>query len=293
MIKRIGAHVSCSGGYLNGLKKAESIGANCMQIFSDSPQTWFRRPLDSENLTDFAQATSDADKKPIFTHAMYLLNLASGNPDSLQKSIDVLKHDLLFDSLIQGSGVVVHLGSHLGQGWDRVKGRVRDSITEILEETPENSTFLIENSAGQNGKLSSDFAEIRWLLDEIKSPRLGWCLDTCHAFAAGLSFGDLELVRDITGKLGETGQLSTAIAQYNLWDSLKCVHVNNSKDLFGSGRDRHENILEGNIPLSWLQTFLNQKELQQVPFILEVPGADGKGPDAENVKQLTKLIIKN
>lgn len=291
MIKRIGAHVSCSGGYLNGLKKAEAIGANCMQIFSDSPQTWARRALDLETLAAFSQQVAAADKKPVFTHAMYLLNLASGNPESLEKSKAVLKHDLLFDASIGGSGVIVHLGSHLGLGWGRVRDKVRDAIQEILDETPDNSTFLIENSAGQNGKLSTDFSEIRWLLDEINTPRLGWCLDTCHAFAAGLSFGDVPLVEEKTGKLGETGQLTTSISQYQLWSSLRCIHVNNSKDLFGSGRDRHENILEGNIPTQWLQTFLTQKEVEDIPFILEVPGLDGKGPDAQNIEDLKHLIL--
>lgn len=289
MTRKIGAHVSTNGGLVRGVEKAVGIGANCLQLFSSSPRMWSRRPLDVAAVTNARQQISDLEMMPVITHAMYLVNLATPKPDSLKKSIDVLQYDLQFDAAIQGGGVVVHLGSHLGLGWEHVKEQVATTITTILSNTPENSQFLIENSAGQNGKLSSDLSEIRWLLDEVKSPRLGWCLDTCHAFAAGYSFGNLELLGE-TGKLETKGELVSTISQLKLWDSLRCVHVNDSKDLFGSGRDRHENLEEGNIPQQWLQTFLDTPELKDVPLILEVPGADKEGPDAVNIEKLKKII---
>lgn len=292
MNRKIGAHVSCSGGYLNGLQKAQDIGANCFQIFSASPRMWARKALDTVSVTVFAKQVEQAQMNPVFTHAMYLLNLGSPQEESVKKSIEVLKYDLRFDALINGSGVVVHLGSHLGEGWQKVREQVAASIRDILRDVPDNATFLIENSAGQNGKLSSDLGEIRWLLDTVDSPKLGWCLDTCHAFAAGYRFGREELAPEKVGKLGEIGELTTIINHHDLWQSLKCIHVNDSKDLFGSGRDRHENLGQGSIPQSWFREFLSLQELKNIPLILEVPGTDKQGPDAENIQRLKSLTQK-
>jgi deoxyribonuclease-4 len=88
---------------------------------------------------------------------------------------------------LNGAGVVVHVGSHQGRGWEAVRDQVATAIAKILKNAPSNSTFLIENSAGQNGKIGTNLEETRWLIDQVKSPQLGWCLDTCHAWAAGYS----------------------------------------------------------------------------------------------------------
>lgn len=220
---------------------------------------------------------------PIFTHSLYLINLASDKPDNLRKSFEVLQYDLQFDSMIKGSGIIVHLGSHTGRGWDAVKEQVAQQIRKLLETTPQDSTFLIENSAGQKGKLCSNLAEIRWLLDTVKGgKRLGWCMDTCHAHAAGYS---------LSANPGSliSKNIIDEINLLNLWESLKCIHVNDSKDSFGSGRDRHENLGQGNIPKADMQDFLNHSMVKNIPLLTEVPGLDGAGPDAPNIEYLKKL----
>ena len=187
----VGAHVSAAGGVEKAIERVAEIGGNCLQVFSGSPRVWAKKPLDTHS---YKQIKVNQDKlgiKTVFTHAIYLTNLASENPELLVKTKESLEYDLKFDAKISGSGVVVHLGSHMGRGWEAVREMVAGEIAELLARADANSTFLIENSAGQNGKLCSLMSEIRWLIDRVgelrgkDDRRLGWCFDTCHAHAAG------------------------------------------------------------------------------------------------------------
>lgn len=276
--RKIGAHVSASGGKYKALERVAEIGGNCLQLFSGSPRVWAKPKLESIDTDKFFATQQELNISPVFTHALYLVNLASDKPENVEKSVNSLIYELQFDSLIKGAGVVVHLGSHTGRGWDAVKDQVADRIQFILKNTPENSTFLIENSAGQKGKLCSDLAEIRWLLDQVDSPRLGWCFDTCHGFCAGYALGS------------EGNSVEETISKLKLWSTLKCIHVNDSRDDFDSGRDRHANIGDGNIPLDDLKHFLNLKQVKKIPIITEVPGVDKKGPDKKNIDRLKKIV---
>lgn len=271
--RRIGAHLSTGGGIDLAVKQANLIGANCLQIFSGSPRMWRRTPLDRIDVTKIAAAQEKYAVAPIFTHALYLVNLASDKPELVQVSVESLIHDLKFDAHIHGSGVVVHLGSHQGRGFEDSKLQMVEAIKKILEKTPESSTFLMENSAGQNGKIASDLTELRWLLDAVNSPRLGWCLDTCHAFAAG---------HDLM-------ELPAKLTELDLWTTLKVIHVNDSRDPFASGRDRHANMGEGLIPAKQFKSFLNIPEVLSIPLITEAPGFDGEGPDEKNITRIKAL----
>ena len=293
MKRKIGAHVSASGGLDKAMQRASDIGANCVQLFSGSPRVWKRKDLDKFDVKSMFAKQEELGVKPIFTHSLYLANLATDKPDLLRKSFDALMYDLEFDSLIKGSGIIVHIGSHTGRGWDAVKEQVASQIAKLIEQSPKNSTFLIENSAGQKGKLCSDLEEIRWLFDSISklvSPaiikKLGWCFDTCHAHAAGY----------LLSKPGKNSQTLIpqknaveTITRLNLWSTLKCIHVNDSRDDFDSGRDRHDNLGEGHIPKEDLKYFVNHEEVKNVPLLLEVPGFEKKGPDAKNIEYLRSI----
>lgn len=294
----IGAHVSAAGGHDKAIERAVAIGCNCAQVFSGSPRVWQRPSLDTIDTKKLSAKQQELHVKPIFTHALYLINLTADKPEILTKSVDTLKKELMFDAHIGGAGVVVHLGSHLGNGWAQVSQSLVESLTVVLNETPANSTLLIENSAGQQGKLCSDLSEIRWLLDELEKVgqflsqgRLGWCVDTCHAWAAGYYLGS-QLPKTTDGKNTLLGSASLTISELKLWQWLKVVHVNDSRDPFASGRDRHANIGEGTIPHGDLEHFLNLPELQKIPMITEVPGFAGNGPDAENIKRIKKICSK-
>jgi deoxyribonuclease IV len=299
---RIGAHVSAAGGIHKAIERSAAIGGNCVQVFTASPRSW-RRP-DIEKVAsaevienEIKKAQKEYNIFPVVTHAMYLVNLASPKKEQLEKSRQVLEFDLEFDARVGGSGVVVHLGSHLGAGWEATREGVVEQIQKILSASSGESTLLIENSAGQNGKLCSDLSEIRWVLDQINSPRLGWCVDTCHAYAAGYGVGETQPIfteeRTAAAKPENIRNqtLLTAITENNLWDELKVVHINGSRDPFASGRDRHANIGEGELLSSDMAYFLNHEKVISKPMILEVPGLEGNGPDSHNV-ELVKAFFK-
>ncbi len=287
----IGAHVSMVGGVDQALERAKDLGCNTMQVFSGSPRVWARPKLSALDADKITSKSKELGVSPIITHAIYLVNLASPNSELVKKSAKILEYDLQFDSLIKGGGVVVHLGSHLGKGWLAVREQIVRQIKQVLANTPSDSTFLIENSAGQKGKVGSDLTEIRWLLDQLKSKRVGWCFDTCHAYAAGLGLGS-KVSQPLPKKMADDfDQLAIEeITLLGLWSSLKVVHVNDSRDEFGSGRDRHANLGEGQIPPQDFKYFLNYAKVKKLPLILEVPGFDKNGPDRRNVELLKKMV---
>ena len=280
-MRAIGGHVSAAGGIEKAIERAKGIEANCVQVFSGSPRVWQRPNLDAIDANKVWAKQKELLITPLFTHALYLLNLASENPELVRKSAEAIKFDLRFDAKLRGAGVVVHLGSHQGRGWEAVRDQVAKQISAIISASPREAHFLMENAAGQQGKIGGDLEEIRWLLDAVKSDQLGWCLDTCHAFASGYSLG----------KASDGKNALTEIERLHLAKSLRCIHVNDSRDPFGSGRDRHENIGDGTIPAADLAYFLNHPLIADKPLITEVPGIDHEsGPDAENIRRLKKIV---
>lgn len=275
--RRFGAHLSAAGGYHNAVTQAQVIGANALQIFTGSPRVWSRPAVDPARGLELKIAAESAGIFPIIVHALYLVNIASDNPEIVAKSWKALEYDFLMSKHFDCAGIVVHLGSHQGRGWQAVRDQVASGLREFLAKVDSNVPFLIENSAGQKGKLCSDLGEIRWLLDEVKSDQLGWCFDTCHGWANGYSPTQPE---------SPEFDLFATIDKYDLWSTLKCVHFNDSRDTQGSGRDRHDNLGLGNVPVADLKAVLNHPKLTQVPFMTEAPGLDGNGPDKPNLDKM-------
>lgn len=288
-LRYIGAHVSTAGGLNKAIDRSIEMGANACQIFSGSPRVWARKPLDETVLQKFNEVRAKTKFGPVVTHSLYLVNLASDSPTLLEKSINALVYDMKFDAQIGGQGIVVHVGSHQGKGWAAVKELVLKSIAKVISQSPAQSHFLIENSAGQNGKIGSDLAEIKWLIDELKSDQVGWCMDTCHAFCAGYSLGTKTQIVS-KPELQRERTLEQEISHYNLWSRLRSIHGNDAKDPAGSGRDRHENLGDGLIPKDDYAYFVNLPEVKSIPILLEVPGLDGNGPDKANIDRLKKIL---
>ncbi|HSW90318.1 MAG TPA: deoxyribonuclease IV [Patescibacteria group bacterium] len=271
----IGAHVSSAGSIDQAIDRITEIGGNAVQIFASNPRGWKGKAHEKVHLEKYLEKAKEKGVEKSVIHAIYLVNLASPNQALIANSMATLKADLMVAAAIKAEGVVVHLGSHLGRGFDAVKDQLVANISKILQESPEGGTFLIENSAGQQGKIASNLEEIRYLLDEVDSPRLGWCLDTCHASSAGY-----EIHTKLFDEIGNLG----------LWDSLKVVHVNDSRDPFSSGKDRHANLGEGTITNEMFTAFFANPKLRSLPFILEVPGVDKMGPNAQEIEKLRALV---
>lgn len=276
--RRLGAHLSVSSGLVHAAQNMISMGGNCLQIFSGSPRSWARKPLEQAKADAYKTFCKDHNFGPTFIHALYLINLSGDRDDLIAHSIEALTYDLKYSSQIGASGVIVHLGSHLGKGFDAVFDVLVKRIREILDATPSDGTLLIENSAGQQGKLCSDFADIQRLYTMLSSyvekNRLAWCFDTCHGFAAGYNLLNID----------------QEMKKHGLLNSLKVIHLNDSRDPFDSGRDRHENIGKGLIGGDTIKAVAQNPAFAHLPLILEVPGFDGNGPDAKNIEIVKNLI---
>jgi len=274
-MRRIGAHLSIAGGLDRAVERIVKIGGNCLQIFSSSPRGWIA-PLPQEAAVNkFKKLCQENDIDPVFIHAKYLINLGSPRQELVNQSIASLKYDLKVAGLIASRGVIVHLGSHLGRGFSSIQQQLVSAIKDILQDSPEATELIIENSAGQKGKICSQLSEIKLLFQAINNKRLTWCLDTCHAWAAGLFFGK---------------DLENTLYQFDLVNSLVCLHVNDSKGGFGSGLDRHENLGEGTIGLKNLSVYINHPLTRNLPLIIETPGFDSQGPDKKNLDILKSLV---
>lgn len=282
----VGAHLSTQGGLAKTLQRAQQLGVNCLQIFAKSPRSW-QTPNFDQDLATYEQLKKQLGIKAIFVHASYLINLASAKPDLVKLSVKSLIDDLNFNHLIGGQGVIIHLGSHQGRGWPAVQQSVLANLREIVAATSSDSQLLIENSAGQQGKLSSDLTEIQWLLDQLPANRAGWCFDTCHGFAAGYELAQPKK-SDPDQRVWES-----EVNRLHLDQRLKLIHINDSRGQFNSGLDRHDNLGAGQISALVWQKFLALPLVRLLPLILEVPGWDGHGPDQKNVTQLVNWLTTN
>lgn len=270
-MRRIGGHVSMAGSLVNAIKNTVAIEGNCLQIFAGSPRLWFRKPFPDNQVTDFLREADYHYIQPVFIHALYLVNLASQNKDILDKSIQSLIMDMQNGARIHSAGVIVHIGSHLGAGFVSVKDQLVAVIQRVLSET-ENCDLILENDAGQNGKIGSP-EEIAYLINTIKSNRLKMCLDSAHLFESGVDICQEKNVDVFAKKLKDQGLLKR----------LVLIHLNDSSTPLDSHRDMHANLGEGEIGLIGLKNLVNHPDFKHLPLILEVPGVNRAGSDLKNI----------
>ena len=280
---KIGAHVSTAGGLQTGFERAKAIGAECMQVFESAPQQWGTAKLSDEQVEAFRHAHAESGIDPVFIHGKYLMNLASADDKIFRTSTSTLRSSLNIAGRIGARGVIFHTGSHKGLGLDAVFEQICTACQKVLDETPEETLLIFENSAGGGDTIGSKFHDLGEILRRIDNPRARVCIDTCHAFAAGY---DLSTPEGVKATLKE---LDKEIGAKN----VAAIHCNDSKTELGAGRDLHENIGEGKIGLAGFEALLGSKELHHVPLLLEVPGyklnGAGKGPDKPNVDRLKEI----
>ena len=276
---QLGAHVSTSGGIHTAIDRIEAIGGDCVQIFTQSPRAWRPTNHDPANFERFKERRAEAGIGGVVCHAVYLINLASPNDELYEKSVAALENTVDVASGIEADGVVFHVGSHQGAGFEVSLKRVVPALRKALKRCSETTWLLIENTAGTGDTIGRSIDELATLYDALDAhERLGICLDSCHLYASGY---------DVTNR-GELDRLLGEVDQRIGLERLRALHVNDSKAPLGSNRDRHDNIGEGLIGEE-LGVFLSHPKLQGLPAYLEVPGTDGHGPDAEQVRKLKEL----
>jgi deoxyribonuclease-4 len=275
----IGAHVSSAGGIHTAIDRAQDIGADSVQIFTQSPRMWRPTNHPPENFERFKERRAEAGIDGVLCHALYLINLASPKDDMYEKSVAALSNTVDVGCAIEADGVVFHIGSHLGAGMDAGLKRVVKAMKKVLDRCSETTWLLMENCAGTGATIGRSIEELAEIFDRLGAhPRLGVCLDSCHLYASGY---------DVTDEAALDAVLDQVDASMGL-DRLRALHVNDSQTPLGSNRDRHANIGEGLMGRK-LGVFLRHRRLQNLPGVLEVPGEDGHGPNADEVRKAKKL----
>jgi deoxyribonuclease-4 len=277
-----GAHVSVSGGIHTAIDRIEAMGGEAVQVFTQSPRTWRPTNHDPANFERFKERRAEAGVTGVVCHALYLLNLAAPDDAIYEKSTATLVNTVEVACAIQADGVVFHMGSHLGAGFEAGLERALPPLRKALEKCSDTTWLLLENSAGAGGTIGRSVHELATIVDELdRHPRVGICLDSCHLWVSGV---------DVTDPGALDACLDEVEERIGL-DRLRALHVNDAAAELGSNRDRHANVGEGVLG-DKLGVFLSSERLQGLPTILEVPGQDGHGPDADEIAKLRKLHAK-
>lgn len=273
-----GAHVSSSGGIDTSIDRIAAIGGDCVQVFTQSPRMWRQTTHRPESIERLKLRRAEAGVGGLVCHALYLCNLAA--PDELvySRSTAALASTLEVAQQLAADAVIFHVGSHLGAGFDAGLDRVVAALRQVLEHGNGETWLLMENSAGAGGTIGRSIGELATILEALGRPeRLGICLDSCHLFASGYDIRDRELLAELVAEIDETIGL----------ERLRALHVNDRATPLGSNRDRHANMLEGEIG-EGLGVFLAEPAFQALSAYLEVPGR-GEGPDREELAKLRGL----
>ena len=279
----LGAHLGIADGLADAAHEARRIGCESLQIFSKSPQMWSGPAIAPAAAEEFRAAVRAEGLRATAVHHGYLANLASPKPDTLERSRRAFQDELARAELLGVDGLIFHPGAHLGSGVEAGIRTLVESLSGILEATPDGRVrILLENAAGQGTTLGRTFEELAQVLHGVGHPeRLGVTLDTCHLFASGVDFrtadGYGRLVDRIDDVLGRT--------------TVRAFHLNDAKAELGSALDRHENIGRGQIGRDGFRHLVNDPRWASIPGYLESP-LDDRGYEryAEDLATLRSLL---
>lgn len=282
--KYIGAHVGIQGGIWKAVESSVEMGAASFALFLGSQRSWKRPPLDQKAAERFQEQRRlhGFDPAHILPHGSYLMNCGSPKEDVLEKSRALLVDELSRCSLLGLSLYNFHPGSSLGSiTTEQCVDKIAEAVNHAHRQTPAVVTVL-ENMSGQGSTVGGTFSELKSVIDKVRDQtRVGVCLDTCHAFAAGY---DLSAERGVAAMLDQFDQ------EVGL-HYLKAVHLNDSKGKLGCNLDRHEDIGKGSIGISAFRDIVNEPRLDHIPLILETPGRPGF-QYAEQIQLLYSLCEK-
>ena len=274
----IGAHVS--GGLKAAVPKALEIGAQSMQIFIGSPQMWKEPNPALADIHSFGTGLGENSLGPVFVHGNYLVNLASASKENLDKSINNLSLALRLADRVGAKGLIFHPGSAGQATYEQALKRVLKALDAVLDGYSGQCKLLLEVCAGQGQTIGCRFSEFADILKAMEyDKRLGVCWDTCHMFNAGYDISTQEGLNETIDEFGS----------FIGFEWLHAIHANDSKTPLGARRDRHENIGQGHIGAPAFKRMLHHPLLRPLPWILEVPGMEKKGPDKINIDLLHSL----
>ena len=277
----IGSHVGYkkNTGLVGSVEEALSYKANTFMFYTGTPQNTIRSSIDLDNVkkADTLMKDNGIDKNKVIVHAPYIINLANGDESKFNFSCNFLSEELKRVDIFGMKYLVLHPGSHVGQGVEIGISNIIKALNIVLDKDNTNVMILLETMAGKGSEIGRNFNEIKSIIDGVsKKDRIGVCLDTCHLNDAGYDLNNFDSLLETFDKLIGI-------------DKIKCIHINDSKNTLESHKDRHANIGDGTIGLDTLIRVIDNSKLKDVPKILETPYIDGKPPYKEEISLIRSL----
>jgi deoxyribonuclease IV len=275
--RRIGMHMRTGRGLERAVEMIKALELKAVQIFTDNPSAWRSAPVDPKATEFFRRSLQELDVAPALSHAMYLINLAGPNPNFQKKSRQALQAELERAPSYGCQYVVVHVGSHMGEGAQAGIDRVVAGLDEVLNKASGSATCLLETSAGGGAYVGAKFEDLAQILGRLPqhAARLGVCFDTAHAYASGYDDAGAD------GMTTTIDQLTSIIPA----ERIRACHCNDTNVALAGRADRHVNIGQGNIGLDGFRALLRDPRLAHCAFVLETPGEEM----LEGLQNLTTL----
>jgi deoxyribonuclease-4 len=277
----LGAHMSIEGGRHRALERGSALACGAVQIFLKNHRQWAGRPLAPDDVRAFAAARRATGIRRVFAHASYLINLAAPGAPQWTQAVAAFTDELERAEALGLSCVVIHPGSHVGQGIDAGVARIVAALDLVTRRTAGYRVKVaLENTAGAGGTLGKSFAELGRMIRAAARPeRLGICIDTCHLFAAGY---------DVRTPAGWAAAMDECGREVGLGRIL-AFHLNDARAPLGSGLDRHEHIGRGFLGRAPFRLLLNDARVRRVPKVLETPKEPDPAADRRNLAVLRRL----
>jgi deoxyribonuclease IV len=280
---RFGFHISIAGGFSKVAERARIRGCDAIQFFSRNPRGWKYESLDEEEVKAYRKAIKSSGIFPVFLHLPYLPNIASRGSEFYRRSIDSIVTDLERAEILGARYLIIHIGHRMTSSEEEAVAAVCDGINQAFERVKNKVVLLLENTAGQGSEIGYSFEQIGRIIDGVDlKKRMGVCLDTAHAFAAGYDLSNLEGLERTLESFDKAMGLKR----------LHLLHMNDSKAPFGSRKDRHWHIGEGHIGLEGFRNIVNHPLLKDLPGIMETP-RDDTVEDLKNMKVIRSLMEEN
>ena len=278
---KLGVHVSIGGSIDLSITRARSLDLNTFQIFTRNPRGWKFSALQESAILNFKNKVLSENISTVVCHMPYLPNLSSPKDDVHKMSVQALSSELERCNKLGINYVVTHIGSHLGTGIEKGLERVIKACNTALSDSSNDTMIILENTAGTKNNVGSKFEELKYIFDNVKdNSRIGFCFDTCHAFAAGY---------DLSSRKSALDTIKTFDKIIGL-KHLKVVHLNDSKGELGNGLDRHQHIGQGHIGEDGFREILKHSLIKNLPLILETP-IDENFSDKDNIQKIYSLAI--
>ncbi len=278
--RRLGVHTSIAGGIHLSLERARELGCSTIQIFSHNPRQWLANEIPAGASAQFRELRRTYGIDPVYIHASYLINLASLDSAILERSIQLLARELDLADLLAADYVVLHTGSASQDNARDARRRAVGALRVVAGTKAWKAKLLLENTAGERGDISSRMEDLSEIIRETESALIaGVCIDSCHAFAAGY---------DLSREQGPA-QLADEVERYLKADSVKLIHLNDSKKGCNSHVDRHEHIGQGSIGIEGLKRFVNHPVFRNIPLVLETP-KKSEEDDPRNIKAVREFL---